>query len=182
MTHHTNALVWRAGCPVAALQIQHKAAPWRCPVAPPSLSLTISLCTQHVGRWGTDLPHRVYERLPAEFGDRFVTSTLLEERLSSDGTTTKLLFEMQDGLRVEVSACQSPYGPHACAQYSRPTLPFLTAPVVVDVAVTVGRSLPLMHGLAQSALVRIRCSMTLRDPAARVQSVIMRYDSSLAKR
>lgn len=52
--------------------------------------------------WGTDLPHRVYERLPAEFGDSFVTSTLLEERHSSDGTTTKLLFEMQDGLRVEV--------------------------------------------------------------------------------
>jgi hypothetical protein len=44
----------------------------------------------------------VYERLPAEFGDSFVTSTLLEERHSSDGTTTKLLFEMQDGLRVEV--------------------------------------------------------------------------------
>jgi hypothetical protein len=48
------------------------------------------------------LPDRLYETLPGVFGDTFITSTLLEERTSSDGSTTKLLFEMQDGLRVEV--------------------------------------------------------------------------------
>jgi hypothetical protein len=80
-----------------------------------SVADPLALHSTRGGR-GTDLPHRVYERLPAEFGDSFVTSTLLEERHSSDGTTTKLLFEMQDGLRVEVSAYQSPYGPYACVQ------------------------------------------------------------------
>eukprot|EP00241_Pyramimonas_parkeae_P001829 CAMPEP_0114261552 /NCGR_PEP_ID=MMETSP0058-20121206/21211_1 /TAXON_ID=36894 /ORGANISM="Pyramimonas parkeae, CCMP726" /LENGTH=436 /DNA_ID=CAMNT_0001377121 /DNA_START=79 /DNA_END=1386 /DNA_ORIENTATION=- len=48
-----------------------------------------------------ELPNKVYENLPAIFGDEFLTSTLVSEQTSTDGTTTKLLLELQDGLRVE---------------------------------------------------------------------------------
>ena len=49
-----------------------------------------------------ELPKKIYERLPQVFGEDFLTSKLVTEQHSSDGTTTKLLIELQDGLRVEV--------------------------------------------------------------------------------
>jgi adenine C2-methylase RlmN of 23S rRNA A2503 and tRNA A37 len=50
----------------------------------------------------TGLPKQIYEKGPALFGTGFFTSKLVSESTSGDGTTTKLLIELQDGLRVEV--------------------------------------------------------------------------------
>eukprot|EP00854_Cymbomonas_tetramitiformis_P020500 gene20500-24572_t len=48
-----------------------------------------------------ELPKKVYEVVPQEFGDSLGTSKIVEQNTSSDGTTTKILLEFQDGLRAE---------------------------------------------------------------------------------
>lgn len=71
-----------------------------CAMLPHKSSNRWCVCVH--GGWYAELPNKVYENLPAIFGDEFLTSTLVSEQTSTDGTTTKLLLELQDGLRVEV--------------------------------------------------------------------------------